>query len=241
MAKLNSFTAPHWSLDTFYVFSDFADDQVDTQWVDTVTDTGTAAVGDERGGVMLLTPSDGTVADNDETYIATANELFIFATDCQLYAQFGIKFSEVAAGVANVAVGLQNAVGANTIVDDGGGVKVSGSTFAVYKVDGESVWRVATATNGVSTVTKSTQAADAGVWYEVTLEAEPHNSSHMIASAQVNGVRLTDANGIPIRHFVPIASATEMQLFAGIKLGAATNNDTLRVDYVYASQRRPYR
>ena len=42
--KLNRFTAALWDLDTFHVFDDFWADQVDTQWVDTVTDTGTVAL-----------------------------------------------------------------------------------------------------------------------------------------------------------------------------------------------------
>jgi len=41
------------------------------RWTSTLTDSGTAAVGDEVGGVVTLSPSDGTVADNDEAYIAT--------------------------------------------------------------------------------------------------------------------------------------------------------------------------
>ena len=66
MPMLNRFTASLWNLDTFHVFNDFITDQADTDWVDTITDTGTVAIGDEVGGVVTLTPSDATVADNDE-------------------------------------------------------------------------------------------------------------------------------------------------------------------------------
>jgi hypothetical protein len=225
-------------LDTLVIFDHFANDQVDTiGGVDTVTDSGTVAMGDAAGGQIVLTPSDGTVADNDEAYYATPNEVFLFATGKNLYGRCRFKFAEVAAGVANVAFGFMNAVGANAIIDDGAGLKVSGSTAGVYKVDGEQVFRVVTANNSASTVTKTNRAAVAATWYDVEIFGTDNGDGTWVFTFKVDGEYLRDANNAIIRHAVTIASATEMQMFLGVKLGAATNNDTLTADLWLGKQK----
>ena len=49
------------------------------EWTSTLTDSGTAAVGDEFGGVLTISPSDGTVADKEEGYVATKEIFKIFS------------------------------------------------------------------------------------------------------------------------------------------------------------------
>ncbi len=236
--NLSRYTAPLRDLDTFYVFDDFDKDQSDLWAVDTITDSGTAAVGDATRGIMVLTPSDGTVADNDEVYLATPNELFIFATNRPLYARGRLQFTETASGVYNAAFGFASAVGANLIVDDGAGLRASGCIAAIEKRDGETTWRLSTR-NG-STVTSTASATIAGGSSYQILEIFIHDwdGVSMQVSGKVDGNYLRDTNGNIIRHTVLIASATEMQLFAGAKLGAITNNDTLNLDYWYAAQAR---
>src|SRR4051812_4580040 len=95
-------------LDTLCVFDHFWTDQLDTTAVDTITDTGTALIGDAAGGQVVLTPSDGSVADNDECYLATPNEVYLLATDRPLYGRARVKFSEVTADKVNAAFGFQN-------------------------------------------------------------------------------------------------------------------------------------
>lgn len=239
MANLNRFTAPLWDLDVFHVFDDFWMDQTDLTFVDTVTDSGSVAIGDATRGIATLTPSDGTVADNDEVYLASANELFLFAAGRPIYGRCRLQFTETASGVYNAAFGFQNAVGANSLIDDGGGPKVSGSTLAIAKIDGETVWRLYTACNGVSTTTKSQTTAGGSAYQVLEIFCEDVGDGvNMRVLAKVDGEYLKDANGYVIRHTVAIASATEMQVFAGAKLGAATNNDVLLVDYIYAHQAR---
>lgn len=232
---LNRFTAALQELDTMQVFDHFTADQSDISAVDTVTDTGTVLIGDDVGGVVTLTPSDGTVADNDEAYLATPNELFKFGTNRGIYGRAKVKFTEVAAGVANVAFGFQNAVGANSIVDSTGLPKVTGSALVIYKTTTTSVWKVASSCNGTAVHTTSTKAAVAATWYVLEIECKDFDGVTMQVSFKVDGEYLKDSNGNIIRHSVAIASATEMQMFAGIKLGAATNNDTLLMDYWYAA------
>jgi len=239
MIAVNKWTANLDALDVVQVFDDFIWDQSDLYAIDTVTDSGTAAVGDAQNGVMVLTPSDGTVADNDEVYIATPNELFLFGTDRKIYGRCRLQYAETTATVGSVAFGFQNAVGANSIVDDTGLPKTSGSTLAIYKPDNGHAWVVCSACNGTATHTTSNLTATAAAWHVLEIECEyTGDSTYMRVTFKVDGQILRDANRIPITHFVAIASATEMALFVGRKLGAATNNDTVSVDYWYAAQTR---
>lgn len=220
------------------LFDDFLHDQSDITAIDTVTDSGTVIMGDDVNGIAVFTPSDVTVGDNDEAYLETANEFLKFGTNREIYCRAKLSFTEVAAGVANVAFGAQNAPGADSILDNGGGVKVSGSTLAIYKIDGEQVWRVASACNGASTVTKTNRAAVAATDYVLEIFCKDWDGVSMQVSFKVNGEYLKDEQNRIIYHTVAIASATEMAGFAGIKLGAATNNDTLLLDYWYFAQTR---
>lgn len=242
MPLLNRFTAPLWDVDTFVVFDHFWTDLAgganDLAWTDTVTDSGSAAVGDAAGGIMTLTPSDGSVGDNDEVYLASTNELFLFLANRNIYGRCKLSFVETASGVYNAFFGFANAVAGDTIVNDGGGMRASGSILAVEKRDGETTWRL-TSRNGANvTSTLSTQSSTmtTGVYQIVEVQAEDVGNGSMRCSARVNGQNLTDANGRAIVHHVLIASATEMSVAVGAKLGAATNNDLLLVDYIYAAQ-----
>lgn len=225
-------------LDTPWFGSHFLEDINTSFWTSTLTDSGTIAVGDASNGLVTITPSDGTVTDNDEAYMASANACWQFGTNRGLYARCRLSWTETAAGIYNVGFGLMNAVGANTIIDDGGGVKVSGSTLAIYKVDGGAVWKVASACNGVSTVSTSTKAAVGSTYYDLEIMCEDFDGVTMEVSFKVDGDFLKDSNGIVIKHSVAIASSALMQLWAGAKLGAITNNDTTLVDYLYGSQSR---
>ena len=236
--KLSRYTQALQDLDTVVVFSDFVDDQSDLFFVDTLTDSGTAAVGDTVNGVMLLTPSDGTVADNDEAYLTSANELFKWGTNREIYGRAKLSWTETTANIPNIGAGFMNAAVANSLLDDGGGPKLTGDAAVVFKVDGGAVWKFATATNGTSTTSTSTKAAVEDTDYVIEIIAKDWDSVSMQVVAKVNGEYLKDSNGLVIRHTVAIASATEMNLFAGIKLGAITNNDTLSIDYLYGSQTR---
>jgi hypothetical protein len=212
-------------------WDDFLDDQSDLFWIDTVTDTGTAAVGDLVDGIMVLTPSDGTVADNDEVYLATANEVFKFAADRPFVGGARIKFTETTATVYNCGVFFMNAIAANSIIDDGGGLKVSGSTAGIYKVDGGTNWLCVTANNSASTVSTSSTAAASASYQNLEIEVLPFTSTQVKVAFRVDGVPLKDSTtGLAIVHTVTVASATEMQFGMGAKLGAITNNDALNVD-----------
>lgn len=239
MGNLARFTAPLRDLDTVVAYSDFVDDQSDTSFIDTLTDSGTAAVGDAFGGVMVLTPSDGSVVDNDEVILRSANEVFLFAAGKPIYGKCKLSFVETTATVYNVGFGFMNAAQTDPLGDDGAGAKLSGSTAAIFKVDGGAVWKAATANNSASTVSTSTAGAVTATDYVLEIFGEDFSSTQMVFTFKVNGQYLLDAtSGQIIRHMVTVASATEMNLFVACKLGASTNNDATSVDYVYGHQYR---
>lgn len=239
MGNLARFTSPLRDLDTMVAYSDFVDDQSDTFFIDTLTDSGTAAVGDAFGGVMVLTPSDGTVSDNDEVILRSANEVFLFAAGKPLYGKAKFSFVETTATIYNVGFGFMNAAQTDPLGDDGAGAKLTGSTAAIYKVDASGVWKCATANNSVSTVSTSTATAVTATDYVLEIFGEDFSSTQMVFTFKVNGIYLLDSTtGLVIRHMVTVASATEMNLFVAAKLGAATNNDATSLDYVYGHQYR---
>lgn len=238
MPNLGRFTRPLLDLDTYYWFDDGIMDQTDALGIDTITDSGTVAMGDTRKGIIVLTPSDGSVADNDEAYYASPNEVFLCAANKPIYGCCYLQFSEANTDDANVAFGFQNAVGANSIVDDGAGVKVSGSTLAIYKVDGGTVWKCASSCNGTSTVSTSTTTAGGTAYQKLEIFCDDYDGTYMKVTFKVDGRYLVDSTtGAVITHTVAIASATEMQCWCGVKNGF-TNLETLHVDYIYGQQQR---
>lgn len=240
MSAVNRAVVADTEFDTLSIFDHFWQDQNDTTFVDTITDTGTVLMGDAAGGTVVLTPSDGTVADNDEAYLATPNEVFKVATDKPLYGRFRFQFAETTADKVNLAVGFQNAVGANSLTDDGGGPKVSGDTFAIFKKDGGGAYfYVAAYCNGTGNATKTSKSLAAATWYDGEIFVTPTGDGTTArATFKVDGDYLRDfTTNTILSHSVTYSSATEMQMFAGVKLGDATNNDTLTLDFWHGKQR----
>lgn len=226
-------------------FDDF-DHYVDAdRWTLVATDSGTAAVGDAAGGVITLTASDGTVADNDEVYLHSTNELFLFASGAPLFVEARLNFTEANTDDANMMFGVANAVAANHLVDDGAGPLASYSGAVFYKVDGQTYWTVE---NSDSTTQKTTaldgshesvigspfaaSAQTAGGGYQ-TLRIE------WIPKSSTKADVLFWIDGAPVAKHTDqaYANATEMAVVFGVKNGGE-NNESMLVDYVGAYQYR---
>jgi hypothetical protein len=239
MASVNRWLMAERELDTIQIFSDFTEDQADTVFIDTITDSGTVAIGDALGGIAVLTPSDGSVGDNDEAYYACPNEVFKLTATKPIYGKARIQFTEANTDDANVAFGFQNAVGANSILDNGAGLKVSGDTFAIYKVDGGTVWKCVSVVNGGTANVSTSVTTAGGASYQVleVIQNDDGRSATATFVFKCDGLYLRDSNNAIITHSVPYASATETQVFVGVKNGD-TNLETLNADYVIAKQKR---
>lgn len=232
-------------INTFVIFDDFWGDQTDLFWVDHIPDTGTVTMDDAESGWALLDPSDASVADNDEVYLASANENFLVKANRSLYARFRVSYQEQNTNDANVVLGFMSAASgqANLMVDDGAGPRASGNLFVVEKRDGETEWRLTTRNGSAVDSTISTTTAgvtdDTASWQVIEIWVQQLDALNVQCVAAVDGkyLRDTSGNNLVIKHKRLIASSTEMNLMMGIKNGD-TNNELLYVDYALGAQTR---
>lgn len=223
------------------IFDDFTNDIDAAEWVTTLTDSGTGSVGDAAGGILALVASDGTVADNDEAYVESPNETFLFANNKPLVFEARVQYAEANTDDANIIVGVKDAVAANTLLDDGGGPAASYSGAVFFKVDGGTTWQCETSIAGTQTTTdltaanannlsKVVQTAGGTAYQVLRIEFKPYSSTNAKVDFFIDGVHVAS-------HDFIYTSATEMQICAGVKNGSA-NNETLNIDYIGAWQLR---
>lgn len=200
------------------------------------TDDGTAKMTDTSSGALagLLVMSPGS-ADNDELYLCSRLELFKIAANKPIVAECRIKYAEANTDDANIMFGLMDAVGANSILDDGGGPKASYSGAIMYKMDGGTTYYGEASVSTTQTPTTQTALSPAvtaggGVWQTLRLTITTVSSTEAVALFEVDG-----KEGANI-HFT-YTSATDMQLILAVKNGGA-NAETVYVDYFGAWQLR---
>ncbi len=203
----------------------------------TVADTnGTVAVGDAAGGIITLTPD---ADNNDEAYLKSTNELFKVAAGRTIEGEALVKFTEGNTDDVNVFFGFNNALGADSLIDDGGGMKVSGDTFAIYKVDGGLVWKCVSCVNGTATVSTSAHLSTSTSYQRLGIKITDVDGTSCEVVFLLDGKPMLDGTTRrPIQHTVLIASATEMNVGVGVKVGANTATEALLVDYISAYQTR---
>lgn len=235
----NQVKAPPQVVDSWYaqLFDDFWWYVTAHLWTSTLSDSGTIAVGNTANGVALLTPSDGSVADNDEAYLGQTAAAFLLAANRGLCGDFLVQFTEANTNAANVAVGFASSIGANLIVDDGGGMRTSGTILAIYKVDGETVWRCVSRNGSSATVSQSTTTAGGSDYQHLSIQVVDWTPTTAEVVFLCNDLYLRDSNNIVIRHTIALSGASQMGAFAGVKNGS-TSLETLNVDYIGAAQTR---
>lgn len=218
-------------------FDDFDQFVSGDRWTDTSADTGAAVANtDAAGGIVTLTTG-GT--DNNECYLLTTKELFLFADSKPLIFLARLKFTEANTDDANVCMGLMNAVGADSILDDGGGPKASYSGAVFFKEDGATRWQTESSLAGTQVTTPLTAANS----LDKTLKSS-NDAAYHIYQIEVNPISTTEAevnffiDGVHVaKHSLTYTSATEMNAFVGVKAGGA-NSEVVYVDYVAAVQLR---
>lgn len=232
--------ARQWN-EAFYDFHEYVTGDV---WTLVATDSGTFTLNDAKDGTALLHPSDGTVADNDETYLKTTKEMFLFKNDCPLIVECRLSFAEAATDDANLAFGLADAVAANTLQDNGAGPPASYSGAMFFKEDGQTLWSTESSIAGTQNTVQLTAANsyDRNAWtagnsafQTLRIESRPIDSVYhdvLFYIDQGNGMQLVAKHSR--RSYT---SATEMNLFLGMKNGGSTE-DTCNVDYIMWAQKR---
>jgi len=222
----------------FAIEDDFTGGLLDAvKWTDTSPDSGATVAGsDAAGGAAVLTTG---ATDNNEAYLLSKQEVFLFAANKPLKVACRLKFTEAQTDDANVAFGLANAVGANTIVDDGAGLKTNFSGVAIFKVDGGTRWKVMSSlatTQEIVDLTASlsydklAKTAGGGVYQILEIDWQPISGTVGEARFFIDGVHVYTLS-------FTFTSATEMNLFVGVKAGGA-NSEVVTVDYLYGVQQR---
>lgn len=207
------------------------------EWTSTLTDSGTAAVGDEFGGVLTISPSDGTVADNDEGYVAT-KEIFKIVNQKPIGLAARTQFTQAATNAANVFVGLMNAMTANALQDNGAGPKAdfsgagffakdgSTSLFVIYSDGTTQTIAELTATN---TINKTAYLAASADFQLLEIDIVPKTSTLVDIAFRVNGsvvYKMLDRT---------YANATEISAGLGVKNGTAAQQ-ALKADLFVCNQ-----
>ena len=194
------------------------------QWTTTAPDTGTASIIDAAGGVIQLAPSDGTIADNDEVYLLSVNEIFRIAAGKPMAAEALIQFTQAATNAANVGFGFMDAVGANALQDNGAGPKATFSGAVIYCRDGSLNWHCCYSDGATQTIVELTAAASlnkramvaGGSAYQLLqIDIVPKTSTLVAVIFRIDGstvCKMLDRT---------YANATESMLFAGAKNGTA--------------------
>ena len=220
----------------FELFDDFLWYISPHLWTSLVADTGsTCAIdADGVGGIVQL----GTdTTDNDETCLASTNELALFAADKPFYAECRLQYTELTGNAANVAFGFADALGADQITDNGGAAAINSSGALIYKLDGGTVWRCNSENNAVATDTVGIQTAGGASYQTLAIEVVPVDATNVEITYFVDTRPITDSRNRPIKHTVAYASATEMDFGVYMKTGT-TEALTVNVDYIYFARRR---
>jgi hypothetical protein len=123
--------------DLFYVESDFEGYVTGDEWTGGGDTTVPAVVADVPGGVVnVLT----TAVDNEETWLMTTQECFLFQDKKPIAFTGELYYSEVTGDTANIFIGCMSALETTPFQDDGAGPKLDFSGFGFYRLDGGVVW-----------------------------------------------------------------------------------------------------
>lgn len=183
-----------------------------------VTDTGTIASGNSTGGQVILTPSDGTVADNDEAYLGGANDVFALATGNDLWFEARVKFTEANTDDANIIVGFCDVYAANTLQDNGAGPVGTYDGLVFFKVDGGTTWSVESSSGAATQTTLNGVASRvSGSWQRLGIYVEGTTSATFYV------------DGVPVGTLSTTLPDNNFSVLFGVKNGD-TNLETLYVD-----------
>lgn len=191
--------------------------------------TGTTAVTDAVGGVLTLF-SDGD--DNDEAYLHTITENFLFANNKPIWFEARLAIVEGSTNAAAVIIGLVSAAGADALQDTEAGPKSSYSGVVFWKVAGGLTLSAEVSIGGTQTpITLTGATYVSGTYYKFGILVVPTSSTLMNVYMYIDGVLVGSATG------VTYTSATEMDAIVGVKSNGSAEENLL-VDYIHVRQVR---
>jgi hypothetical protein len=214
-------------------------------WTSVLTDSGSATigVGTLDTGAIVLVPSDGTVADNDEAY-AYGLKVANLKSGAGFGAYWMVQYTEANTDDANIAFGLsKTAPIANFLVDDAGGVSNSANYdgFFFEKVDGGTTWNILTQWSGAS-YSKRTNTSVSTIFSGRALYGIEVTTNGLVATAVFKAWYSPLTGGTPqvlgetgaiipvaMQHTFTFSSTTALLPVMAVKNGGA-NNESVAFD-----------
>lgn len=211
---------------TFEYFDDFEKGYDQTATVGDYAEVhdGTPAtdIGDASHGVMSLATG---ATDNNETYISSMHEIYLFETDKYAFFEARVKLTEANTDDANIIVGLSDTVAADSLVDNGAGPMASYDGCVFFKVDGTMTWQFETSNAATQATNTSVGTYASATWYRLGFFYDYNDGVTASVTPYLDGVAGTAKD-------LTIAGLAEMHILFGAKAGGA-NAETLLVDYVH--------
>lgn len=211
------------------------------KWTKLAADAGSSVALDADwvgGGVTLTTGA----TNNNECALKSTVEAFKFAANQPIIFGALATWAEAATDDLNIMFGLMDAIGANAMLDDGGGPKASFSGAIIYKKDGDTVWSVRSSIGSSYTDTQTSQAChSSSTQVTLAIYCMPRSSTeidivyYMDPAGGANLQPLTDSRGNVIKHTVTLGSPTEMNAGVYIKAGGAAS-EVVTLDMIGAEQ-----
>jgi hypothetical protein len=197
--------------------------------------TGPDVINDEVGG-WLKHFCDGD--DEDESYLATINEVFKVQANKYLFWEARVRLTEGNTNTANFVVGLAEGVAAGFMQDAGAGPPANYDGIVWYKPDG-------TMSLSFETSLATAQVAQAGLVTHVS--GQVYKLGAMVVPATATTVTIypwycDETNGTTVLgttgNTLTVTGHGEMQAFWGVKNGATSAEEYIEIDYMWVCQER---
>lgn len=215
----------------YHLFKDDFDDlnvvATTGRWVVVKDGAVVGSVLDRAGGwAQIITDAN----DNDEFYLATIGEGWLFAAGKPMWFEARIELTEAATNASNIIVGATDANGADALLNNGAGPAASYSGAVWFKVDGSLAWQFETSNAGTQVTNATAGTMVSGTAYRLGFIFDPADGTTGSITPYLDGMAGT-------AHAITLASLTEMNLLIGVKTGGA-RAETLKFDFVQALQVR---
>ena len=210
--------------DDFFAYDDTA---TVGNWVEVHDGTPTTGVIDGAGGIASF--ATGATGEN-ETYISSMTEAFLFQATKKLFFEARVKLTEANTDDANIIIGLSDTVAADSLLDAGAGPMASYDGVVFFKVLNGTVWQFEASNAAVQDTEASVGAFSDGAWQTLGFLYDYNDGVTATITPYVDGVAGTAVS-------LTIAGLAEMHILLGAKAGGA-NAETLLVDYVHVVTER---